>query len=171
MQRARRGTRPGILRDACSATVSPSTPSAASSLAPCAGRDHHAAGERACRIDPSRSRHRRADSRRHRHRALHGRGFEARVGPGAIVRAGDELIRFDLEIGGAGAKSLMTPIVVTPMDGLRLARCRAMGPVSAGELLFEVTGITAPLIAAAGAAPADRRRSRCGADGRHKPSW
>jgi multiphosphoryl transfer protein len=85
--------------------------------------------------------------------ALHGRGFEARVGPGAIVRAGDELIRFDLETVARAAKSLMTPIVVTPMDGLRLARCRAMGPVSAGELLFEVTGMTAPSIAAAGTAP------------------
>jgi multiphosphoryl transfer protein len=85
--------------------------------------------------------------------ALHGRGFEARVGPGAIVRAGDELIRFDLETVARAAKSLMTPIVVTPMDGLRLARCRAMGPVSAGELLFEVTGMTAPPIAAAGTAP------------------
>ena len=86
--------------------------------------------------------------------ALHGRGFEARVGPGAIVRAGDELIRFDLETVARGAKSLMTPIVVTPMDGLRLARCRATGPVSAGELLFEVAGMTAPPIAAAGTAPA-----------------
>jgi multiphosphoryl transfer protein len=85
--------------------------------------------------------------------ALHGRGFEARVGPGAIVRAGDELIRFDLETVARAAKSLMTPVVVTPMDGLRLARCRAMGPVSAGELLFEVTGMAAPPIAAAGTAP------------------
>src|ERR1700731_3665123 len=29
---------------------------------------------------------------------LGGRGFEARVRPGATVRAGDELIRFDLDI-------------------------------------------------------------------------
>ena len=85
--------------------------------------------------------------------ALHGRGFEARVGRGAIVRAGDELIRFDLETVARASKSLMTPIVVTPMDGLRLARCRAMGPVSAGELLFEVAGMTASPIAAAGTAP------------------
>ncbi|MGC2029902.1 MAG: PTS glucose transporter subunit IIA, partial [Steroidobacteraceae bacterium] len=85
--------------------------------------------------------------------ALHGRGFEARVGPGAIVRAGDELIRFDLETVARAAKSLMTPVVVTPMDGLRLARCRVMGPVSAGDLLFEVTGMTAPSIAPAGTAP------------------
>jgi multiphosphoryl transfer protein len=74
---------------------------------------------------------------------LGGRGFEARVRPGAIVRAGDELIRFDLDVVARGAKSLMTPIVATPMDGLRLDRRRAAGAVSAGELLFEIAGIAA----------------------------
>jgi multiphosphoryl transfer protein len=71
---------------------------------------------------------------------LGGRGFDARVRPGAIVRAGDELIRFDLDVVARGAKSLMTPIVATPMDGLRLDRRRAAGAVSAGELLFEIAG-------------------------------
>src|SRR3984957_7704734 len=73
---------------------------------------------------------------------LGGRGFEARVRPGAIVRAGDELIRFDLDVVGRGAKSLMTPIVVTSMDGLSLRLCRAPGLVSAGDLLFEIAGDT-----------------------------
>jgi len=72
---------------------------------------------------------------------LAGRGFEARVRPGTIVRPGDELIRFDLEIAARGAKSLMTPILVTPMDGVNLSQRRAPGPVSAGDLLFEVAGI------------------------------
>jgi multiphosphoryl transfer protein len=72
---------------------------------------------------------------------LGGRGFDARVRPGAIVRTGDELIRFDLDVVARGAKSLMTPIVATPMDGLRLDRRRAAGSVSAGELLFEIAGI------------------------------
>ncbi len=72
---------------------------------------------------------------------LAGRGFEACVGPGAIVRAGDELIRFDLEVVARGAKSLMTPILVTPMDGLCLQRRRTAGAVSAGDLLYEVVGI------------------------------
>lgn len=74
---------------------------------------------------------------------LGSRGFDARVRPGAIVRAGDELIRFDLDVVARGAKSLMTPIVVTPMDGLRLNRRRAAGAVSAGELLFEIVGVAA----------------------------
>ena len=71
---------------------------------------------------------------------LGGRGFEPRVRPGVAVRAGDELIRFDLDAVARGAKSLMTPIVVTPMDGLSLRRCRPAGAVLAGELLFEVEG-------------------------------
>ncbi len=83
---------------------------------------------------------------------LGGRGFDARVRPGAIVRAGDELIRFDLDVVARGAKSLMTPIVATPMDGLRLDHRRAAGAVSAGELLFEITSGTAG--GAAGGLPA-----------------
>lgn len=74
---------------------------------------------------------------------LGGRGFDARVRPGALVRAGDELIRFDLDIVARGAKSLVTPIVVTSMDGLSLLRRHADGAVSAGELLFEIAGAAA----------------------------
>jgi multiphosphoryl transfer protein len=76
--------------------------------------------------------------------SLAGRGFEACVRPGASVRAGDELIRFDLDTVARGAKSLMTPILVTPMDGLSLRQCRAAGPVSAGDLLFEIAGVAEP---------------------------
>jgi multiphosphoryl transfer protein len=72
---------------------------------------------------------------------LGGRGFEARVRPGASVRAGDELIHFDLDVVARGAKSLMTPIVVTSMDGLTLRQRRAPGLVSAGEVLFEIAGV------------------------------
>jgi len=72
---------------------------------------------------------------------LGGRGFDAQVRPGAIVRAGDELIHFDLDIVARGAKSLVTPIVVTTMDGLSLRQVRSPGMVSAGEVLFEIAGI------------------------------
>jgi multiphosphoryl transfer protein len=70
---------------------------------------------------------------------LGGRGFEARVKPGASVRSGDELIRFDLDIVARGAKSLMSPIVVTS-DCVTLRDRRAAGSVKAGDLLFEVGG-------------------------------
>jgi multiphosphoryl transfer protein len=75
---------------------------------------------------------------------LAGRGFEPRVRQGATVRAGDELIRFDLDVVARGAKSLMTPIVVTPMDGLILEQRRASGPIVAGSLLFEIAGVAPP---------------------------
>jgi phosphoenolpyruvate-protein phosphotransferase len=70
---------------------------------------------------------------------LGGKGFDARVKPGARVRAGEELIRFDLDLVARGAKSLMTPIVVTS-DGALVTNRRAPGPVRAGELLFEING-------------------------------
>jgi multiphosphoryl transfer protein len=69
---------------------------------------------------------------------LHGRGFEPRVQQGARVRAGEELIRFDLDIVARGAKSLMTPIVIAPVDGVIISRRRAAGPVAAGDVLFEI---------------------------------
>jgi multiphosphoryl transfer protein len=68
---------------------------------------------------------------------LAGRGFEARVKPGDRVKAGDELIRFDLDTVARGAKSLMSAIVVTS-EGATLHKRRAAGTVSAGDLLFEV---------------------------------
>jgi phosphoenolpyruvate-protein phosphotransferase len=69
---------------------------------------------------------------------LSGRGFDPRVKPGARVKAGDELIRFDLNVVGRGAKSLMTPIVVTS-DGAVFENRRAAGLVRAGDLLFAVS--------------------------------
>lgn len=69
---------------------------------------------------------------------LGGRGFEPLVLPGGMVRAGDELIRFDLDIVARGAKSLVTPIVIAPVDGVSISLRRAQGPVTAGEVLFEI---------------------------------
>jgi phosphocarrier protein FPr/phosphocarrier protein len=97
---------------------------------------------------------------------LNGRGFEALVRPGATVRAGDEIIRFDLDVVARNAKSLMTPILVTPMDGLTLVRRHTVGPVSAGDLLFEIEDI--PDIAASkqpSAVPAPQYRASAAPDG------
>jgi multiphosphoryl transfer protein len=69
---------------------------------------------------------------------LAGRGFDPRVKPGARVKAGDELIRFDLDVVARGAKSLMTPIVVT-IDGAVFQNRRGAGLVRTGELLFAVS--------------------------------
>jgi phosphoenolpyruvate-protein phosphotransferase len=70
---------------------------------------------------------------------LGGKGFVASVKPGARVQSGEELIRFDLDLVARGAKSLMTPIVVTS-DGVVITNRRASGVVRAGELLFQVDG-------------------------------
>ena len=69
---------------------------------------------------------------------LGGRGFDPRVTPGARVKAGDELIRFDLNVVARGAKSLMTPIVVTS-EGASFQNRRGTGLVKAGDLLFAVS--------------------------------
>ena len=95
---------------------------------------------------------------------LRGRGFEPRVQPGAMVRAGDELIRFNLDIVARGAKSLMTPVVIAPVDGVTISQRRAQGPVTAGEILFEIgpipelaSTLSQPSTAAAAAEPAVSR--------------
>jgi phosphoenolpyruvate-protein phosphotransferase len=69
---------------------------------------------------------------------LGGRGFDPCVKPGARVKAGDELIRFDLDIVARGAKSLVTPIVVTS-DGATFQNRRGAGLVKAGDILFSVS--------------------------------
>jgi multiphosphoryl transfer protein len=69
---------------------------------------------------------------------LAGRGFEARVKVGQVVHAGQELIRFDLDIVARSAKSLMTPIVVAANDGVTLRNRRSPGIIKAGDTLFEI---------------------------------
>jgi multiphosphoryl transfer protein len=81
---------------------------------------------------------------------LAGSGFAALVKQGDRVKAGDELIRFDLDVLARAAKSLMTPVVVTS-EGVTLQNRRAAGLVKAGEVLFEITAATAQRSAAAAA--------------------
>ncbi len=69
---------------------------------------------------------------------LGGRGFHMRVAPGAQVLAGEEIMRFDLDIVARGAKSLMTPIIVTTIDGVQIVNRRSPGLVAAGDLLYEI---------------------------------
>jgi len=69
---------------------------------------------------------------------LAGRGFEARTRAGRTVHAGEELIRFDLDAVARGAKSLLTPIVVSANHALTIRQRRATGMVRAGDVLFEI---------------------------------
>lgn len=70
--------------------------------------------------------------------ALGGTGFETLTRPGALVRAGDALIRFDLDIVARGAKSLMTPIVISGTAVPVIRERRAPGRVRAGEVIYVV---------------------------------
>ncbi len=83
---------------------------------------------------------------------LGGRGFEVLVRPGQTVASGAALIRFDLDAVARAAKSVMTPVVVAPVEGIEIVQRHAAGPVRAGEVLFELAVAAAPSGAAAATA-------------------
>src|SRR6185369_13707785 len=70
--------------------------------------------------------------------ALNGEGFHCQVRKGDRVRAGDVLLRFDLDALATRARSLMTPVIVTNPERFRVARARLDRAVGAGEALFEL---------------------------------
>lgn len=74
--------------------------------------------------------------------ALKGRGFEALARSGLRVKAGDPLLRFDLDALARGARSLVTPILVTEPERFRIVERHAPGPVGAGEVLMTLRPVT-----------------------------
>lgn len=83
---------------------------------------------------------------------LAGRGFEMLVRPEQQVRAGEALIRFDLDAIARAARSVVTPIVVTRAEGFQILNRHAPGMIRVGDVLFEFVGsvaTTAPVHAAA----------------------
>ncbi len=70
--------------------------------------------------------------------ALAGDGFEALVSAGERVKAGQELLRFDLDVLARKAPSLRTPVLVLDGPGLRVDDVREAGPVIEGDRLFKV---------------------------------
>jgi multiphosphoryl transfer protein len=83
--------------------------------------------------------------------ALGGEGFTMLVRKGDRVRAGDVLLRFDLDQVARKARSLITPVIVTNADRFRVTRAHTDRRVAAGEVLFEIedTGAGAPADTAA----------------------
>jgi phosphoenolpyruvate-protein phosphotransferase len=69
---------------------------------------------------------------------LGGRGFEALAKKGQRVRAGDALLRFDLDVLARAARSLVTPVIVSAAEGLRILRRHATGSIRAGDVLLEI---------------------------------
>ena len=70
--------------------------------------------------------------------ALKGEGFSALVPVGARVTAGQPLIRFDLDRVARGARSLLTPVIVTEPARFRIVERRAPGLLRAGDVIMEL---------------------------------
>jgi phosphocarrier protein FPr/phosphocarrier protein len=81
--------------------------------------------------------------------ALGGTGFRALVAPGARVRAGDPLLSFDLEVLSRGAKSLITPIVITNGDRYSVTSLHCDRAVEVGDPLMELQGSDVETVAQA----------------------
>jgi len=89
-----------------------------------------------------------------------GAGFEAQTAIGRKVRAGDLLLRFDLELLARQAASLVSPIVVINGRGFAVEPLATGREVAFGEpvLALRPTGTTEPIAAAAAASETLRRR-------------
>ncbi len=69
---------------------------------------------------------------------LKGRGFTPRARAGDVIRSGDPLLSFDADLVATQARSLLTEMVVTTMDGVTLRMPRS-GMVTAGrDVVLEV---------------------------------
>jgi phosphocarrier protein FPr/phosphocarrier protein len=84
---------------------------------------------------------------------LGGKGFAAHVVEGEAVRAGERLITFDLAVLAEGAKSLITPIIVTNAAGRTIAARTTGAAVKVGERLLTLSAPTGAVETAAVAGP------------------
>jgi len=89
---------------------------------------------------------------------LKGEGFELLVAAGARVRAGDPLLRFDLEAVARRAPSLVTPVIVA--SGGVVRRRAAAGTIQVGDFLMEVALDMQAEDLAAAERPGERREFR-----------
>lgn len=80
--------------------------------------------------------------------ALGGNGFDALVQPGARVSRGQPLLKFDLDVLARGAKSLITPLLITNGDRFAVANACVGVAVEVGDALFDVvaTGANVALV-------------------------
>ncbi|HYM41955.1 MAG TPA: phosphoenolpyruvate--protein phosphotransferase [Steroidobacteraceae bacterium] len=82
---------------------------------------------------------------------LGGAGFTAVARQGARVRAGEVLLRFDLDLLARRSPSLLTPIIITADSGFRIVRRFQDREVAVGDPLMELA--PQATVAAASAAP------------------
>jgi phosphocarrier protein FPr/phosphocarrier protein len=75
--------------------------------------------------------------------ALAGKGFDALVQQGARVKRGEPLLKFDLDVLAQGAKSLVTPILITNGERFAVANVNAGRGVEVGDVIFELRAVAA----------------------------
>lgn len=81
--------------------------------------------------------------------ALNGQGFEALVQQGARVQRGQPLLKFDLDVLARGAKSLITPVVVTNGERFAIVASHCNRSVDVDDVLMELRSVAAGSSAAA----------------------
>jgi phosphoenolpyruvate-protein phosphotransferase len=72
---------------------------------------------------------------------LGGEGFEVHVKDGDMVKSGDKLISFDLDLLSQRAKSLITPVVITNPDAFQIVRREQDHAASVGDFLMELAPV------------------------------
>ncbi|MFC4311373.1 phosphoenolpyruvate--protein phosphotransferase [Steroidobacter flavus] len=82
--------------------------------------------------------------------ALGGNGFDALVQAGARVSRGQPLLKFDLDVLARGAKSLITPMLITNGDLFTVANACVGVAVEVGDALFDVVATGAAVAASSG---------------------
>lgn len=80
--------------------------------------------------------------------ALGGNGFDALIQPGTRVSRGQPLLKFDLDVLARGAKSLITPVLITNGDRFAIANACVGSAVEVGDVLFDVVATEAVVAAA-----------------------
>ncbi|HKS21163.1 MAG TPA: glucose PTS transporter subunit IIA, partial [Thermoanaerobaculia bacterium] len=91
---------------------------------------------------------------------LGGDGFEAHVSNGAIVRAGDPLIGFDLDAVASRVPSLSTPIILINGKDFEIARREEQRLVRAGDFLMELRPLGRRAEPSVGGGPEIRKQLR-----------
>jgi phosphoenolpyruvate-protein phosphotransferase len=81
--------------------------------------------------------------------ALKGAGFQALVRVGQSVGAGDPLLRLDLDRIARGARSLVTPVVVTGPEQFRIVERRSAVLLHAGDTLMTLRAAAGAVAATA----------------------
>ena len=69
---------------------------------------------------------------------LEGEGFEQKAESGEKVKAGDELVKYNLDFIAKNAKSTKTPVIINNMDEVEELQVVGEGSVKVGDLIMKV---------------------------------